>query len=312
MRFKKITSLALTVACLMSTAVFPVHAAGETSDTAECIDESLYHQFTIDFTATPYTIQSSEENTAFSKNKANVNSAINFVQSLDLADQGYEYIEESCLTQLHDFAELENFSLDSYTVLVPKMSSTTPAYYGTYDGFTFYSADYSKYTATVHGKRTKIFNDNTDVKRFISEVADIAFLFVDNTAASLAYSTVAVLLDASSKNFEVTTQDTVTGSIKLDLAYCRGIYTKSGPNGSFVRYYSSERATIHPVMIYYPVAHGLPTSVTVTLNTKSVTMPNYYNETYQMQQAYNWIMNSGVEYPERHYMGSEVGTFAFN
>lgn len=38
-------------------------------------------------------------------------------------------------------------------------------------------------------------------------------------------------------------------------------------------------------------------------------MPNYYNKTYQMQQAYNWIMNGGIEYPERQYMGSYVGTF---
>ena len=49
-----------------------------------------------------------------------------------------------------------------------------------------------------------------------------------------------------------------------------------------------------------------------TLNDKSVAMPNYYNKTYQMQQAYNWIMDGGMEYPERHYMGSAVGTFVFN
>lgn len=226
-----------------------------------------------------------------------------------MTEQGYGYIEESCLTQLQDFKNLENFSLDSYTVLVPLEIDATLAYYGTYNGFTFYSADYAKYTATVHGNRTKVFNDTSDVQKFISEVTDIAFLFVENTAASLAYSTVAILVDASSKNFEVTTQDTVEGVIKFDWAYCRGIYTKSGPNGSYARFYSSERAIIHPTEIYFPMAHGLPTSVTIESPARSIAMPNYYNKTYQMQQAYNWIMNGGIEYPERQYMGSYVGTF---
>lgn len=292
MKLKKAISLILAISCLMSMTVFSAHATDEYSQTG--IDKTLYNQFTVDFSTTTYNSKNPDDT---AQHKANVNSAIAFVKSLGLAEQGYKYIEDSCLDQLQDFLDEDNFVLESYTVLTPKVAAVAPTYYGTYNGFTFYSAYYSTYKSQVIEDTSKIGKNN--VSGFLTGVFKFFVDFAGSTLLSISYDNVR---QENGGNFTVSENDEVMHRYSLN-CNCRGIYLQSGSNG-YTRYYSSDDGTVKSEIFYMR-----PGEDTIVFRSREyyVVSPNFNDKTYQMQQAYNWIMSSGTEYPERHNLPSYVG-----
>lgn len=266
----------------------------------EKISEDEYFRYTVDFS------EENKENSnmvcSTDSNEMKIARAIEFVESLELDERGFEYIEQSCLAQLNDFANQKDISLESYTVLVPKTTNTTPQYFGTYKGFTFYSAYYSEYVATVHGPTSYPDNKQTMID-FVAGVLDYILLLADQQI-SVSFTLLSTVMN-DPKNYEVTTSAHFKSIFSIE-ANCRGIYTKTGANNSYVMYYSSEDGYMFPQVIFFPNAKGERPSVTLDLPKEYVAMPNFSDKEYQMKQAYDWIFYAGTPYPERHHLAGET------
>lgn len=294
---KRIMSLVLALVMCMGLAAPAFAVVEQNAVDASQLEEPLYERHTIEFDASAALYSLDGE----SDTQANIEAAKEYVRSLNLSEQGFDYIEESCLSQLEGFSEIEDFSLESYTVLTPKNVAATPQYYDTYKGFRFYTADYSEYVSMCKTKPKYAIGkmDKQTLYDFFNEVVNWGFTLFGNQVTCLAYTTLCDALGALSTDYIIFDGDMIEEIYKIDPTIARGIYTKSGPNNSFVRYYSSERGTCYAQIVYYSCMPGTPGATTIDFDPVDVTMPNYDNKTYQMEQAYNWIMYAGTEYPYR-------------
>ena len=120
---KKVLSILLVVIMLFSMSITAF--ASTASDDSFCIED--YDQYSIDFSETNPKTRSVTGNT--------IDDAISYVESLNLNDMGYSYIEEACLNELAGYKE-DGVTLESYTVLVPK--ARAKRFYGTYLNYDYY------------------------------------------------------------------------------------------------------------------------------------------------------------------------------
>lgn len=132
---KKCLSIFLSFIMIISMSISTLANTTENED-AFYIDD--YTQYTIDFSETTSKARHTETDS--------IDDAISYVESLELSDAGYSYIEEACLNELNGYKD-NNVVLESYTVLVPK--TRTRQYYGTYAGHDFYY----EYTSVANMRR---------------------------------------------------------------------------------------------------------------------------------------------------------------
>lgn len=131
---KKFVSIILAIVMLFSVTI-PAYATSNSTSFVSASEEEHtycadnYTQYTIDFTQT----RSGEFSYASDANT--VDTAIAFVESLELKDMGYAHIEEACLNELNTYKE-NDIVLEEYTVLVPKTREMY--FYGTYLGYDYY------------------------------------------------------------------------------------------------------------------------------------------------------------------------------
>lgn len=122
---KKFIASILTLSIGLSTAI-PVLAGTPISEsTAFNIDN--YTQYTIDFNESKRVTRSTPVDT--------IEAAKDYVETLNLDDIGYSYLEEACMMELDSYKN-DGITLESYTVLVPKTRAKT--YYGTYLNYDYY------------------------------------------------------------------------------------------------------------------------------------------------------------------------------
>lgn len=132
---KKCLSIFLSFIMIISMSI-PTLANTTENEDAFYIDD--YTQYTIDFSETTSKARNTETDS--------IDDAISYVESLELSNAGYSYIEEACLNELNGYKD-NNVVLESYTVLIPK--TRTRQYYGTYAGHDFYY----EYTSVANMRR---------------------------------------------------------------------------------------------------------------------------------------------------------------
>ena len=181
---KKIISLLLVMVLIISVGDMNVFAATE-DKSSYVFDINDYEQYTIDFKC-KCSKSRSTDNT--------IDEAVQYVESLNLTNGGFDYLEEACLSELEKY-KADDIVLDSYTVLVPK--AKTKYYYGTYSGNDFYYEN----TSVANLRRetngvAKSASNATKWNNWILGVTDLAMCFA-NLKWSIPYTMIRTVTGVS-------------------------------------------------------------------------------------------------------------------
>lgn len=177
---KRIIALILLISMCMGTTVTSF-AEGKIEQSNQDFSMDKYIPYKIDFSSSVHT-RNIEKNT--------VESAIEYVKSLDLAGIGYPELEEACLCELEEYKS-QGVELEYYTVLVPKARAKT--LFGTYSGSEFYeeTTSASSVRRETDGKKKTTAN-STSWDKWVKAIVDLVFTFYD-TNYSIPYSVVQAL-----------------------------------------------------------------------------------------------------------------------
>lgn len=299
---------------------------GDTTNEVDC------NKFTITFEHTPKDYLSARgdsimlnsfptskqyEAATLAHNADATNEAKRFVESLNLSESDYGFIEESCISQLDDLSKNSNFALTSYSVLVPKSLNSTNnkhvpfedlTYYGTYAGNDYYYYFYSEVDGTVNYRKT-----STRAKEWFKRTVELILCFGD------ARITVPYTLVLQSMNNPY-------GYEPNSKAYCdycfnvnirtRGIYTKHTAIPSMKTVYSEvtsgQIGQLYPGIVYYPVeSPKYNVSYSINLGYRgNVYTPFFKDKDTQLREANNAnlggisIHRKVMDYPSSYYWGT--------
>jgi hypothetical protein len=275
-KIKKLLS-ALCAVCMIMTMTTSAFAAVSTSDNG---NPGEYDEFTISFPSPAKSENKPSVMSVENINDENITTAQAYVQSLNLKNLGYQYIEDSCINQLETFKEDDDTVLTSYTVLVPKTRAATPTQYGTYKGKTFYSAEYSSYTKEFNKKS---FSTKAKLQQWANATVNLTMCFVD-ARITVPFTIFSSLMGVN----QYTIKDNAYIEYYFNLsARCRGIYVKN-TLGEFQMVTSGEYGTAKPFTIFHPVDTSVGGAYVTNFNAKSVATRDFYNATIMMSDAYDW------------------------
>lgn len=257
------------------------------------------------------------ETVVIAHNQEAANTAKEYVQSLNLQDVGLEFIEKSCLKELDRLSECDDFTLTSYTVLVPEgaLSSRTRSvpfkdltYYGTYAGRDFYFYYYSETRGTINYKKT-----TPRAKQWFQNVVDLVLCFAD------AKTTVPLTLVKQAMGNPY-------GYVPKDAAYCeygfnvnirtRGIYTNyttllPTPHTTYEEVCSGQIGHLYPGVVYYPVeSPKYKYSYSIDLGYQgAVYTPYFHDKNQQLKDAYSGFNGASIHrkvmaYKSSYYWGT--------
>lgn len=208
----KSTAFALSIILLFS-ALGNVSA----SDLMKAVDaENLsgYNGYTIDLTvpdSAAHPLSAPENDSSLS-----VDRAITFVESLNLEEKGFDYIEEACLMELETY-KTEGVTLEQYTVLTPKSG---PTYFGTLNGADYYYTDTSVSvgTKTWYEKLTDTGISDAD---WLNALGNLLFILANHTA----YLPIAAGLSAGgiAETAHISSEDEFRMAVAFTNCYQRGI-----------------------------------------------------------------------------------------
>ena len=217
------------------------------------------------------------------QNILNKSIAQDYIASLRLTEQGYEYIETACLEELDIISNDEDGLLTSISVLVPTAETSTPSYFGTYKGTDFYADFYMEYEKTFI--REVPSNDET-----LQHWANGAFDLVVGYAFSnitLPFSILRQLMSAPG-NYQIKPAAFLQSCYKLE-ARCRGMYVEKLPSyvcdSTFRMLTSEEVGTVYPYTVFHD-GETPPQTWQVDFNAQTVYTANYHA---QMESAYSWL-----------------------
>lgn len=209
-------------------------------------------------------------------NAVAVKEAKKFVDSLNLAEQGYGYIKESCYKELDYYATMEEARLISYTVYLPNVENgavvrSSPSEgelynLGTYGGRAFYY--YYPSSATVVSNIKKQTSKSV-LQQWASNLVTCLISF-DDVSLNAAWSAIQVLMGAPS-GYEIKTGAFTEHYCNLKI-YTRGIYTLH--NNSYQMCTSQQYAQVYPYSVFHPVD------------------PPTYNAAYSKDYGYQGIVTS--------------------
>lgn len=122
---KKIYSFILALVLCFS-AIIPVSAYSANATEQWNFDIENYIQYTINFVDSRFNSRNTSDN---------IDTAIEYVESLNLSNMGYSYLEEACVNELEGYRD-DDIVLQRYTVLVP--NTREKHYFGTYLNYDYY------------------------------------------------------------------------------------------------------------------------------------------------------------------------------
>lgn len=178
--------------------------------------------------------------------------ATDFVKSLNLSEKGYQEIETFCLEELASYAKMEDATLVSYTVHVPKETSVQAAkppagyfFFGSYGGRDFYF--YYPSTGTI---KTNIKKESTKstLQKWVSGSVNLLMSYA-SIKVSVPWTIFQTILGTPSGY-------TIKNGAHVD-HYCnvnihtRGIYTLYG-NGKYSMVTSQQFGDVYPYAVFHP------------------------------------------------------------
>lgn len=279
--------------------------------------EDNYTFYTLDFSDTSSEdIQLSSFQTLQVDNKEKIVAAIDYVLSLDLADKGYGYIEESCLSELYDMMDDEdNYILNSYSVLIPK-SRLSMEYYGTKEGLRFFYSFYSSmnkyFFEEISDSQKQL--ESSKIKHFINSAIDIVACFFQ-AEITVPYTLVKSAMNLPQK-YTIKEGAFMLSAIEADIL-SRGIYLEgSGNSNTWELCHSDEKTgSIRPFIVFFPADNTLDTSINLELTPHLPTFPpvyspNYNAKDYVLNRAWRHVeynasiikdvINGNAEFPSSH------------
>ena len=289
---KKIISLLLVLSMCFSMMVTAFADPVTNENMADSDSLSAYDQYVIVMGNDSRSVNSASfrENGAKTKDISygtTLDNAVEYVQSLDLASSGYEYIEQSCLDELQAYEDA-GVELEYYAVLVPNGTASTDYWYGTYNGVDFYYSytSVSDFNMTKSGKSL----DASDLKKWVEGAFNFILGFAC-TEYSIAYS----LFSAATSGSHVTYE---TGSsfkyiFQFYEVRTRAIYTyDSGTKRTVI---NDQRGITNLSTLFIPAGGALP-SLNTSWTNRVVTTSYFNNSNRNLQRAYINYVHKGSEY----------------
>lgn len=197
---------------------------------------------------------------AYDHNAKAAEQAKEFVKSLNLKENGFDYIEEFCLAELDYYATMEDAQLISYTVYTPKKvpaersSSPTKSdlmYFGTYEtrDFYFFYPSEAETTTNIKKQSTK-----SVLQDWAKALLNVLLSYNGGGAETVSFTaTWSDIMNISSlpKNYVVKT-NAYTESYCDVKVHTRGIYTQFG-NGDYEMLTSQQFGEVYPYVNFYPL-----------------------------------------------------------
>lgn len=266
---KKFITVCVSIAMLVSIAT---GAYATSYEIATSTSDEEFNKYTIDFSVLPNAIS------AASTNEDKVERARQFVYSLDLDKQGFEEIQDACLSRLETLGEeldAKNASLQTYSVLVPKSNSYT--FYGSYEGKSFYSSFYDEYTYEIER------NMNYDVEMLQAWANGTVNAVMLAPIAGAGWKAVTISWTAFSSAlgipqlYEIHNKAYLEHFAIIDVQ-SRGIFWKDG-SSTYKLVYSDEKAKVSPYIIFHTIDSSLHDSApTYNCVSSTIYSDNYYIE----------------------------------
>ena len=278
--------------------------------------DSLYDRYTITFTLPEETLSNNyslaelnlfEKTVVQTHNENAVNQAKDYLYSLNLADSGFELIEESCLMELEEMKDDTNYMLESYTIKVPKINESIqnkpaatdeqvpPAwltYYGTYANTDFYFYFFSEAEKTTQFK--KVSNGMED---WFKNLAELVLCFAD---VEVGVSS-ALIKSVMQATIGYTPTSNAYAEYYFDvLTDTRGIYAFHNAVVGYDVVTTQQRAALYPYVVYYPVQRPqYQGSYNVEIGFSGmVYTPKFDDTEYQLKRAYQHLFLSASVDPD--------------
>ena len=244
-------------------------------------------------------------------NTARIEDAIEQVKALGLTQQGYGYIQESCIKQLESFAA-EEANLLSYSVLVPRASDPfIMADFGRYNGRDYCWAYYSSYAREICRESSYKENDADEWAAWANGIINLAMNFM-SLYATLPYSVLADAADAAGYTIRDTAY--IENYIVVE-GTCRGIYTYDDEHnynndGSAVMLWADEWGYARATSVLHPVSVDYGAVIPLTPNSPiEEVCTTYYNSTSFILETCDYLYNQHREslLPRTWRLTSNVG-----
>lgn len=235
---KKIVSFLLIAILTIAICSTTVLASGVSNNVEQEIDLNAYEQYKIEF---------DRENRMNRSASSSIEDAIQYVNSLELEENGFSYIKEACLAELEQY-KIDGIELEDYTILVPK--TRAKSYFGTYSGKEFYYENTS--VANMRRETDGVAKSSSNASKWndwILGVTDLAMNFADYKW-SIPYTMIRSITGVSgtsavyngSRNQHV---EQFTNTIT------RSIYRKNGSNYSLC--YQDQSSSLRVNLYFCPV-----------------------------------------------------------
>lgn len=212
------------------------------SSPGEGFNPENYIHYTIDF------VNNERSNSVANSSDNTVEQTKLFVQSLNLGDKGFQYVEDACLQELQEYEE-NNVEIEKYIVLVPKDSSLT--YYGTVGSNDFYCeyTSASNVRIDTYGKEKD--SNNEDLwNEIIIGVAELPLNFLETKFALgfYVFDSIAGLYDPPVYQYE----SKFVYCEQYDLITTFSVYREQSP-GNYKLGYQSQDGDLRIIPYFCPV-----------------------------------------------------------
>lgn len=182
----------------------------------------------------------------------NIDKAIEYVQSLNLSENGYSYIEEACLEELETYKE-NDVLLTSYTVLTPK-TRATEQYFGSVGNNDFYVTYTSVGDFMIrHDGDIKSKSSEPVWRMWVNGAIDVLMCFLEKEVAIPITLINSVLGLESQNDFDYGSYNRYT--VKFFKVKTRSILGTSGSSGVKKVAYSDQEGEADYFIEFCPVGH---------------------------------------------------------
>lgn len=197
--------------------------------------------------------------------KMNVEKARKAVLELNLSSQGLSYIEEACLAELDELALDSKCMLNEYIVLIPKVRSSTPAFFATYYGRDYYTSVTSVSNITL--TKNSSFGKYNNLKQWAQNIISLGLCFNDDLVVTIPWTLINSKLPSK---YTVHTSDWMDSYINLNPTN-RAIYVKEG--SKYINVANREFGKVRPYFVYHYNDATAP-SPTITVYSDYTTYPD--------------------------------------
>lgn len=194
------------------------------------------------------------ETDILTKNSKRSAVAAEFIKSLNLSEKGYESIETFCLNELEYYGKMEEAELISYTVHVPKESSSGTRASAPPKGYTFFGSfggrDFYFYYPSTLKLKTNVqkTQSQSTLQKWVNGSTNLLMAYA-NIKISVPWTIFQTIIGTPS-NYKVTVGAHLEHYCNVNI-HTRGIYTLYA-NGTYQMLTSQQFGDVYPYNVFHP------------------------------------------------------------